>query len=301
MRSARAGRIVHAYLLCGEHGCGKRTLARLIAQALLCSAQPEARPCGECPACKRFLSGNHPDVRVVTPAGRSIGVDEVRELTEYLSRRPYEGGWHVAIIERADAMTASAQNALLKTLENPPEDTAFFLLAETAGALLPTVRSRLRTVRVTPLTREACERALAGHGVAPERARRLAGFAHGSVGRALELHADEGFEPLVEQVQRALSTLRGRGSVAQAAAPLYDARERQDDVLSILEAVGRDRMAAQNGVEGVALSAAELAGVQVDGQALMLAVLEARRMLQANVAWQSALDRLLFAASPGGN
>ena len=82
---------------------------------------------------------------------------------------------------------------------------------------------------------------------------------------------------------------------------LMDARERQDDVLSILEAVGRDRMAAQNGVEGVALSAAELAGVQVDGQALMLAVLEARRMLQANVAWQSALDRLLFAASPGGN
>ena len=80
LRSARAGRLAHAYLFCGARGCGKKTLARLLAQALFCEAEEGKRPCGLCPACKRFLSGNHPDARTVAPKGRSIGVDDVREL-----------------------------------------------------------------------------------------------------------------------------------------------------------------------------------------------------------------------------
>ena len=72
LRSARAGRLVHAYLLCGARGCGKRTLARLLAQALFCEAAEEERPCGVCPACKRFLSGNHPDARTLAPKGLSL-------------------------------------------------------------------------------------------------------------------------------------------------------------------------------------------------------------------------------------
>ena len=294
LRSARAGRLVHAYLLCGARGCGKKTLARLLAQALFCEAAEEERPCGVCPAYKRFLSGNHPDARTLAPKGRSIGVDDVRELMDYLSRRPYEGRWHVAIIERADKMTPSAQNALLKTLEEPPADTVFFLLTDTPGALLSTVRSRLRTVRVAPLTRAACARALARHGVEETRATRLAGLAHGSVGRALELNADDSFEPLLARVLASLEALRGPSTVAEAAAPFYEERERQEDILSILETIGRDRMALQNGVETEALAPEELKNVRVDGRKLMLAVLETRRMLAANVAWQNALDALYF-------
>ena len=299
LRSARAGRLVHAYLFCGARGCGKTTLARLLAQALFCGAGEAERPCGHCPACKRFLSGNHPDARTVAPKGRSIGVDDVRELIDYLSRRPYEGGWHVAIIERAEKMTPSAQNALLKTLENPPEDTVFFLLTETPGALLSTVRSRARLVRVSPLTREACAEALVRRGVEAKRAARLAGLAHGSVGRALELNADEGFEALLSRALASLSALKGASSVAEAAAPFYEERERQDDFLEILETIGRDRMALQNGAESEALRAEELAGVRVDGRELMLAVMETRRMLSANVAWPNALDALYFSLVDG--
>ena len=240
------------------------------------------------------MSGNHPDARTLAPKGRSIGVDDVRELMDYLSRRPYEGRWHVAIIERADKMTPSAQNALLKTLEEPPADTVFFLLTDTPGALLSTVRSRLRMVRVAPLTREACAAALVRRGVDARRAQRLAGLAHGSVGRALELQADEGFEALLARVLDSLAALRGTSAVAEAAAPFYEERERQEDILSILETIARDRMALQNGVETEALAPEELENVRVDGRKLMLAVLEARRMLAANVAWQNALDALYF-------
>lgn len=294
LRSARAGRLVHAYLFCGVRGCGKKTLAQSLAQTLFCEAEAEKRPCGLCPACKRFLSGNHPDARTLSPKGRSIGVDDVRELTDYLSRRPYEGRWHVAIVERAEKMTPSAQNALLKTLEEPPEDTVFFLLTETPGALLPTVRSRLRMVRVPPLTREACAQALVRRGVEEARAMRLAGLAHGSVGRALELRADDAYEALLSRALTSLAALDGAPAVAQAAAPFYEERERQDDLLAIFETIGRDRMALQNGVGPGALTEAELAGVRVDGRRLLRAVMEARRILAANVAWQNALDALYF-------
>ena len=294
LRSARAGRLAHAYLLCGPRGCGKKTLAHLLSQALFCQAEAAKRPCGACPACKRFLSGNHPDVRALAPKGRSIGVDDVRELMDYLSRRPYEGGWHAAIIERAEKMTPSAQNALLKTLEEPPRDTVFFLLTETPGALLSTVRSRLRAVRVAPLTREDCAAVLARRGVEEARARRLAGLAHGSVGRALEIGADEGFEPLLARALASLAALDGAASVADAAAPFYEERERQEDILLIFEIIGRDRMARQNAVEAEALTPAELESVRVDGRRLLLAVLRARQMLAANVAWQNTLDALYF-------
>lgn len=292
LRSARAGRLVHAYLFCGARGCGKKTLTRLLAQALFCEAGEAERPCGHCPACKRFLSGNHPDARTVAPKGRSIGVDDVRELIDYLSRRPYEGGWHVAIIERAEKMTPSAQNALLKTLENPPEDTVFFLLTETPGALLSTVRSRARLVRVSPLTREACAEALVRRGVEAKRAARLAGLAHGSVGRALELGSDAGFEALLARSLTSLAALKDPASVAEAAAPFYEERERQEDLLEIFEIIGRDRMALENGVAPEALTGEELENVRVDGRKLLLSVLAARRMLSANVAWPNALDAL---------
>ena len=134
MRSVQAGRIVHALLFTGPHGSGKRTMARLFAQAMLCKGMGE-RPCGVCPACQRFENGTHPDVRVVKPEKKTIGVDEIRDLIDYLALRPYEGGRHIAIIEQADRMTPSAQNALLKTLESPTGDAMFFLVSDAPGAM----------------------------------------------------------------------------------------------------------------------------------------------------------------------
>ena len=114
------------------------------------------------------------------------------------------------------------------------------------------------------------------------------------MGRALEIGADEGFEPLLARALASLAALDGAASVADAAAPFYEERERQEDILLIFEIIGRDRMARQNAVEAEALTPAELESVRVDGRRLLLAVLRARQMLAANVAWQNTLDALYF-------
>ena len=96
MRSVQAGRIVHALLFVGPHGTGKRTAARLLGRAMLCTG--EDKPCGVCPACRQYLNGTHPDVKIVATDKRSLGVNEIRELIDYLALKPYEGGMHVVIV-----------------------------------------------------------------------------------------------------------------------------------------------------------------------------------------------------------
>ncbi|MBR0367738.1 MAG: DNA polymerase III subunit delta' [Clostridia bacterium] len=294
MRSVQAGRIVHALLFVGPRGSGKRTMARLFAQAMLCKGR-EPRPCGVCPACKRFLAGSHPDVKTLRPEKKTIGVDDIRDLIDYLSLKPYEGGRHIAIIEQADSMTPPAQNALLKTLENPDGAAMFFLIAEGDRGLLPTIRSRCQAVRFRDLPVEDCAAVLARRGVAPERARMLAGMAQGSVGRALELDADERAMALREKVLESLETLRDAASVSRAAALLEDDKGAEGDILDIMELWARDRMAAQAGAQPYQAGEYDrLVKGKIDGRALLKGVVEARKRLASNVAWPGVLENMYF-------
>lgn len=294
MRSVQAGRIVHALLFEGPRGSGKRTMARLFAQAMLCKGAGE-RPCGGCPACKRFLAGSHPDVRVVAPEKKTLGVDAVRDLIDYLALRPYEGGRHVVIIEQADSMTPAAQNALLKTLETPPEDAMFFLVADAASGLLPTIRSRCQAVRFRDLSVEDCAAVLRARGMEPSRAQRLAGMAQGSVGRALELDADADYPALRSRVLQSLEALNARADVAGAAALLEDDKGKEAQILDIMELWARDSMAWQCGAQPYQASdAARLSVQRFDGLKLLKGVVLARMQLSSNVSWPNALENLYF-------
>ena len=293
MRSVHAGRIVHALLFTGPRGTGKRTAAALFAQALLCKG--EDRPCGVCPACRRFLSGAHPDVRYVRPEKNVIKVDAIRDLIEYLSLRPYEGGKHIAIIEQADRMNASAQNALLKTLESPVGDVMFFLLSDSPGGLLSTILSRCQTVRFHELSVEQCAQVLEGRGIPAERARLLAGVAQGSVGRALELDGDDVFFELRGRVLGSLEALNGSASVARAAAMLSEEKGSESTVLEIMELWARDRMALQNGAEPFQTGdRSRLEASKIDGTRLLKAVLTAQQQLASNVSWINVLESMYF-------
>lgn len=287
MRSVKAGRIAHAFLLTGPHGVGKKSCADLIARAILC--QSEEPPCGECPECKKYLAGSHPDVHIVAGEGRSISVDEIRTLREKLALRPFGGGRHIAIIRQADKLTAQAQNALLKTLEEPAGDTVFFLITDQPGALLQTIVSRCRPLRLFPLSAEKCAQALVENGILIERARELAGWAQGSVGRALEIAGDESYPALRGRALASLEALSaGRGEVARAISLIGDASKSAQNVLEIMEVAARDRMAAENG--GVPMT--DAARIRLSGRALLLGVMEMRRMLAGNVSFSGALEKM---------
>ncbi len=196
------GSIPHALLFTGIPGLGKAEAALHLAMALNCQAgrgpdaapapgghPPAALPCRRCRSCRRIRSGNHPDVIPVEAAGPFIRIDQIRDLCRTLAMKPYEARWRVVIIRDAQALNAPAGNALLKVLEEPPEGTVLVLTANRAADLLPTLVSRCRQIRFTPLPRARLAALLTEReGVPADRAGILAAMADGSVARALELH-----------------------------------------------------------------------------------------------------------------
>jgi DNA polymerase III subunit delta' len=211
----RKGTLHHAYLFGGPPGTGKARAARLLAQAANCvggSPGPAGYrddPCGACRSCRNILAGNHPDVMVLSEertmaregrwepkSGRSpskdIVVDQVRDLVDHrLALRRFEGRRRFVIFDPADAMNPQAQNALLKTLEEPPDDTTLVLLAGSPDSLLPTIRSRCLRVAFSPIPDERVAARLLAEGRSPEEARLAVALAGGSLGRALALKAEE--------------------------------------------------------------------------------------------------------------
>jgi len=296
MRSAQAGRIVHALLFSGPRGTGKKTMAEIFARAVLCEG--EKAPCDVCAACKKCLNGNHPDVHFVAPEKNTIKVDQIRELTDALSLASYEGGKKIAIIERADSMNESAQNALLKTLENPTGDTLFFLLTDAPGVLLPTIVSRCLQVRFTCLDAQDCAQVLVNRGIEEKRAQLLSALSQGSVGRALEIDADADYLPLRDRVIEALEGLKGPADVAKAAARIGEAKGRENAIFEIMELWARDLMRVQNGAVPLdAGSIAKLKQSKYSGSALLKRVMLARQQLSANLSWANVLETMFFQLS----
>jgi DNA polymerase-3 subunit delta' len=189
VRAFLAGTMPHALLLAGPPSVGKTTLGLDIAAALLCAADdPSGRPCRACRPCRMVDSGNHPDLHRVGPEGAAgqVGIGRVRELTTELSLLPVEGGARVAVVEAAHRMNEDAQNALLKTLEEPPAGVTIVLCADEEERLLPTVRSRCARVRLGPVGSRDIETILGEAGVADAAlAGRLARLARGRPGLAM--------------------------------------------------------------------------------------------------------------------
>ncbi len=192
LRPAAADRTPGAVLLLGPPGIGKRTLADAFTARLLCQAPAGEDACGTCAQCTRVATGNHPDVRVVAREEdrRDIRIEQARELCRWLAFRPLMAGRKVAVIDGAHELNEHGQNALLKTLEEPPGASVLLLLASASALVLPTVRSRCRLVRLDPLPLDAVTRVLEAQGLVAERARVLAPLAEGCPGRALALDGE---------------------------------------------------------------------------------------------------------------
>jgi DNA polymerase-3 subunit delta' len=193
-------------ILAGPEGVGKKLTAVAIAQMLNCARREEQDACGECHSCVRIARGGHADVLIVKPGEKgSIGVDEVRDAIGRAVYRPFEGRRRIAIIENAEALTAAAQSALLKTLEEPLPASVFILVTSTPDALLATVRSRCARLRFASLETAEVAAVLERHQrLSRAEAMKAAAASDGSVARALELQADE-FEAARAEAEDLLS------------------------------------------------------------------------------------------------
>ena len=190
LRAALANqRLHHAYLFSGPDGVGKRSIATAVAKAIHCSELP-GDYCDRCANCASIIDGNHPDVRVVQPlpGKKEISIHQVRDIERELRYRSFTGKRKLAIIDPAACMNVAAQNALLKTLEEPPENSLIVLVTPNGGGLLPTLRSRCLRLSFAPLPRNQVTAYLkATLNIQGDDAEFLAAMSMGSIGVAINL------------------------------------------------------------------------------------------------------------------
>ncbi len=201
------GKASHAYILAGEPGAGKKTLANIYAMALQCESEG-ADPCQKCDSCRKANSKNHPDIIYVEhEKSNSIGVEEIRsQVVDDVSIRPYSGRYKIYIINDADKMTVQAQNAVLKTIEEPPDYAVFLLLTTNVDALLPTICSRCVRLDVRPVEDSLVKQYLIEKMHIPSyEAEVQTAFAQGSIGKAQQAADSDHFG---ETSQKALYILK---------------------------------------------------------------------------------------------
>jgi DNA polymerase III subunit delta' len=302
MKTLQDGTFVHAYLITGLSGMGKKTLAKRIAQYLMCTG--EHKPCGQCPGCMQVMDDNHPDVMTVTPEkGKStIVVDTMREVIKAVGEHAYEGGNRVVIIPQAEKMNPASQNCLLKTLEEPVPGVVFLLIAEAPEQLLPTIISRCRGLKLHPWDDQVIRRVLQEHQVPAERCEEAIRVSGGSIGKALTVAEDEAYWQRRASVMQDFFALQGRSDILRVSNQWKDRKDDAAELLDDVEDVIRTLLMVRLG----RLPASAVSDLPDNWQrmakeapyenfsALIDAVWQARKMRLSQVNWQAVVEKLLF-------
>lgn len=230
-------KISHAYLIQGEKLSGKKMIADIFARALQCEAEEGEKPCNQCRSCKQAMNRNHPDIIYVEHEKPNvISVDNIRQqINGDIAIKPYSGARKIYIVDEAEKMNVQAQNALLKTLEEPPEYAVILLLATRAEAMLQTILSRCVTLNTRPVHEEPIKNFLMQNAKIPDyRAAICASFARGNVGRAMELASNEVFDNMKASVIGAMKRILDM-EINQAAAEVKKITEEKFDVDDYLD------------------------------------------------------------------
>lgn len=230
-----AQRLPHGLIFSGPAGIGKGTTAQALATLFLCEKPKADHPCGHCQSCTLMAAGNHPDFHRVyrqlvhledeDKAARDLSIDVVRDyLLKPASQMAALNGGKVFVVEEAERLSLPAQNAMLKTLEEPYGKTLIILLTDDAESLLPTIRSRCRLIRFAPLPQKTVLQQLEDRQIPRADAADLASFSEGSLGQALKWHA-QGILPSLRELHRLLGAIASGQSDADLAAWLKTASE----------------------------------------------------------------------------
>ena len=324
-RAIDSDRIAHAYLIAGPPQIGKMTLAMDIARAVNCVAdeQPnmfgetEPKPCNTCGPCDRITRGLHTDVRVVTlgqdSRGRTqtlISIDQVREVQREASLRPSEGKYRVFIFDRAEYLSQGAATALLKTLEEPPDQVIFILAATDSDRLLPTISSRCQTYRLRPIRQSViAEHLKSQYEAEEEAAEEIARLSEGRIGWAISTVADssvlEAIEEKITTVESVVQAgLEARFEYAEKLARAFTRdRDAVRDELAVWLEWWRDMMIVKAGLPRYVKHLARLDTFQAGAAKITVeevakavsAVEETSRWLDRNANARLALDNMMLA------
>lgn len=333
----------HAYIFCGDEGSGKKLLADRFAAGLLCegapndrkrakgtaadqtedsgadrnsmqdnSADDDGRPCGSCIACMQTSSGNHPDIIYVTHEKKNITVGDIRtQLVRDIAVKPYSGQFKIYIVDDADKMNEEAQNALLKTLEEPPEYAVILLLARNTGAFLQTILSRCVMLRFVPLDNGIIKDYLIKRLEIPDYFAKLcAAFSNGSIGRAIKYASSEQFSAARERTLRIVKSI-DKMSQADIAAELTQLNPSKagegalpfddyldlfgiwfHDVLIFKATADANNVVFLNEISDIRSQASTMSYEQLSG--IIEAIDRTRQRLNANVYFDVAVELLLI-------
>ena len=206
----KTGNLSHAYIINGEYGSGRQTIASALAKTIQCQSNTDdTDACGVCTSCKQAESHNHPDIKYITHDKTSISVNDIREqLNNDISIKPYSSEYKIYIIPDANKMTEQAQNALLKTIEEPPVYAIIILLTENCDSLLPTIRSRCVTLTMNPVDKDKiCTYLENKFQLEPEQAQIAANYCQGNIGKAIRFASSSDFIEMKNHVLKLLKNL----------------------------------------------------------------------------------------------
>lgn len=301
--------VSHAYILNGERGSGKKLLADYFAMTLQCEHRNEnGEACGTCRSCKQAMSGNQPDIIHVShekPA--TISVEEIRtQLNNDIVIRPYSSQYKIYIVPEADKMSVQAQNALLKTIEEPPEYGVIILLTENAEILLPTIRSRCVILKLRNIKDQLIKKYLMEQMEIPDyKADICVAFAQGNMGKAISLATSEHFNEIKEEIvhlMRDINEMETEGlmeAVKKCTEFKMDINDYFDmisiwyrDILIYKATMSVDRVVFSDQLKYIKqrVSKSSYEGVQV----ILTAIEKAKARLKANVNFELTMELLLL-------
>lgn len=307
--SLASGKISQAYLITGENMCGKEYIARIFANVLVCE-HPEAgpEPCGKCRSCIQASTLNHPDIITVThDKPGTVSVDDVRQqIVSDVSIKPYQSRWKIYIMNEAEKMTPQAQNALLKTLEEPPEYAVIILLATSASSLLQTILSRCVRLDMRPVDDRLVKQYLMREVRIPDyQADICTAFARGNIGRAKSLASSEDFNNIRDEAVRVLKYIRNMDirDMITTFAKLEEYKLNVNDFLDIMMIWYRDALMYKATMdEGVIVFAEETEGIRKEAEnrsyerieAILEMIEKTKKRLKANVSFELAMELMLL-------
>lgn len=237
-KAISANKVSHAYIINGEKGSGKEFIANTFAMALQCE-KGEAEPCMECHSCKQAITKNHPDIiTLVHEKPNTIGVEDIRgQIVNDVAIKPYSSKWKIYIINEAEKMSVQAQNALLKTLEEPPSYVVILLLTSNSSMLLETILSRCTALNMRPVEDKTVRKYLMEILHVPDyQADICVAFARGNIGKAKSLATSEDFENIKKEAVTVLKYIHEMdiGELVQAIKKINEYKVSISDYLDIM-------------------------------------------------------------------